>query len=958
MRVNALVLAGTVVLHVFCTFASTAAAAKRTHAYRLPAGELSAVIGEFAERSGIQILYDATLVSGRHTPGLRGDYSIEGALSALLHGSGLEAVAVAEGTYIIRRSSAPVPKQEPRAIRVPAMPAPAATPELSTVTVRDEDVQRLAAQEVIPVTEITREQIDASGYATLFDLLKAQPGMQVANQPEAMASSSNSSFRTGAAGAAAVALRRLGSKSTLFLVDGRRIAAYGLAQDAAGTVPDLNAIPLAMVERVQILRDAASAIYGADAIAGVVNIILRHDFSGAQVSASAGVSARGDAAMQQTSWLWGTRTGGGIGLLLNVSYLHADPLLGDRRSWYSLDQRRQGLLDLRSPYSFPGNYLYPEADGGVRVAAAPGCPNALTADGTCLLDSARYTTLQTGKAGRSVLGRLDVPVGDTTRLYFDVRASDLLQRQQAAPSGAIVFLPLTKDAATPAPYALLYSFQDIGPVRERTESTLLSLDAGARGTFAGWTWGAAASVQRNRVDDVIDGLVRSDILSVDGEDYSFGGAPPSRGLREAMAPQIRRNGRTALDGLSLDASGATFDLPAGSVSMTAGLEIRREGIELQPGGELAAGKLLNQPREYAQSLDRNASAAYLKFDLPVSERFDASLAWRLEKTAGFAAHATPVLGLRWAPLDSLVLRASRSTGYRAPSLLELHQPRSVPAPSTVWVPRAAGPCAVELASLDDQIACRLDVSMGGNAALRAEESVTTAFGAVWAPSAAFSLSLDLYRSVRRHEISTVPLAYALGQPQQFEDFLRRNADGNLVAFDDAFANLARTTTSGVDAEARWDVDAADLGLLRLSLGLNYLDTLDRRIAPGAPVSRSAGYADTPRLTGVSSLRWTRGDWSGAAYLRYVGSYALEPYADSPSPCPAYKSALGKCRVPPFALVNLNLTYGGIPHWTFTFSVNNAFDRSPRYYDETAGGYNAAFEDALGRYYTLRVAYRF
>jgi outer membrane receptor protein involved in Fe transport len=927
----------------------------RSHAYRLPAGELSTALGEFAEQSGIQILYDAKLVSGRRTPGLQGDYSVDAALSTLLRGSALEAVAVADGTFIVRRVSRPEPKA-PRSEIVVPVAAPARTQQLSTVTVREEEFQRLAAQGVTPVTEITREQIDASGYATLFDLLKAQPGMQVANQPEAMASASDMSFRTGAAGAAAVALRRLGSKSTLFLVDGRRLAGYGLAQDATGTVPDLNAIPLAMVERIQILRDGASAIYGADAVAGVVNILLRHDFAGAEISAAAGESERGDAAVQQTSLLWGTRTAGGVGLLVNVSYLHADPLPGERRSWYSLDQRRQGLLDLRSLYSFPGNYLYLD-DDSVRIAAAPGCPTALV-DGACLLDPARYTTLQTGKHGPSVLGRLDVPLGESTRLHFDLRASRLLQRQQAAPSGAIVLLPQTQDSAALAPSALLYSFDDIGPVRERTGSTLLSLGAGARGTLGDWSWGVDASTQRNRVEDVIDGLVRSDILSIDGEDYRFGEAPPSRALREAMAPRIRRRGRTSLAEVSLDASGSVVELPAGAASLTAGLDVRREGIEQQPGRELTAGKLLNQPREYAQSLQRDASAAYLKLDLPITERVEASLAWRLEKTAGFAAHAAPVLGLRWAPFDSLVLRASRSTGYRAPTLLELHQPRSVPASTIAWVPWAAGPCAVELAQVDEESACQLDVSMSGNAALRPEKSVTTAAGAVWAPNAAFSLSVDLYRSVRDGEIVVAPLRYMLDHPHSFEGGLRRNADGQLEGLNDTFANLARTVTSGADAEARWDVDAGGLGKLRLGLGLNYLDVLDRRIAPGEPQTRTAGYADVPRLTGVSSLRWTRGDWAGAAYLRYVGSYRLESYAGSGFPCPAYRAALGKCAVPPLLLTNLNLSYGGIPHWSFTLSVNNAFDRSPRYYDEAAGGYNAAFEDAVGRYYALRATYRF
>lgn len=953
LRANVFVLAGILALHIGCVLASDAASPTRT--YQLPSGELSAVLGDFAGKSGIQVLYDATLLAGRRSGGLSGDYSVEGALSALLQGSGLEAVAATTDTFVIKRMRRTAPKK----VEGKAPPSdPQIATELSTVSVKDGGLQRLAVQGVMPVTEITREQIDSSGYMTLFDLLKAQPGVQVANQPEAMASASDSNFRTGAAGAAAVALRRLGSKSTLFLVDGRRIAGYGLAQDGAGTVPDLNAIPLVMIERIEILRDGASAIYGSDAVAGVVNLILRRDFDGAEISQSLGQSSRGDAATQQTSLLWGKRTDSGVGLLLNVAYLHGDPLPGARRSWYSLDQRRQGLLDVRSPYSFPGNFLYLDEQGFQHAVAAPGCQGALSASGLCLLDGARYTTLQNGRVGKSVLGRVDVPIGESLHVYADLRANNLVQRQQAAPSGAIVLLARPADAPVQDPFALLYSFNDIGPVREKTESTLLSVATGIRGTVGDWAWNVDASLQRNHVDDRIDGLVRANVLSIDGESYTFGEVPPSRALREAMAPAVRREGTTTLHELSLEASGGLFDLPAGSLSMTAGVQTRREGLRLQPDKTLMAGKLLNQPPEYAQSLGRNASAAYLMFDLPLAERVDASLAWRLEKTAGFAAHGAPTLGLRWNALDSVVLRASRSSGYRVPTLLELHQPRGVPISTVVAVPHAAGPCERELQAFEQESLCQLDVSGSGNAALRPERSQTTAFGAVWAPSAAFSLSLDLYRSVRKGEIAAAPLAYLLASPQQFADFLQRDADGKLTAVNNPFGNFAQTTTAGADAEMRWDIDGAHAGRFRLSLGLNYLDRFDRRMVPGAALSRSAGYADMPRLTGVSTLRWTRGDWTGAAHLRYVGSYALDPYARAPSACLGYKRAQGKCTIPPFTLTNLNLTYNGVPRWAFTVSVNNVFDHTPRYYDEAAGGFNAAFDDVVGRYYALRVTRRF
>lgn len=945
-----------IALCVLLSTATTGTAAEATHTYRLPGGELPALLNELAEQSGIQIIYDAKLLSGHRSDGLDGQHSIESALSKLLRGSGLEAVAVNADTFVIK----PIRIVTPAAPRVAVVTPPESVTELSRVVVNDIGIRRIATVTAMPVTEITREQIEGSGYATLFDLLKAQPGTQVANQPESMASSSDSSFKTGAAGAAAVALRRLGSKSTLFLVDGRRIAGYGLAQDGTGTVPDLNAIPLAMVERIEILRDGASAIYGSDAIAGVVNIILRHDFSGAEASTYAGVSSRGDAAAQQASVLWGTRSKGGVGLLFNVNYLHSDPLLGSQRDWYSLDQRRQGLRDMRSTYSFPGNYVY-EDEHGERLVALPGCPpQSLSADGVCLLDPAKYTTLQNGREGKSLLGRLDVPFGESARFYLDLRATDLVQRQRAAPSAGRLVLRQDEGSTEPQPVEIRYSYNDIGPVRERTQTKLLSLDAGASGQLGRWNWSVDAGVQRNRVEDVIDGLVRSDILdlSVDGERYTFGDSPPSDRLRALIAPRVERHGLNTLDNLNLEASGSLFDLPAGTLSVATGLEVRREGIEQRPGEALRTGLLLNQPKEYPFSRERTASAAYMKFAVPITDKLDADLALRVEKTGGFSANSSPTFALRWNPFESLVLRATASAGYRVPTLFELYQPRGVSESAGYWLPESAAPCEAELARSPGRVACFINIISGGNAALRPETSKTVAWGMVWAPSSSFSLSADVYSSMRRDEIGTASATYAFAHPELLPDFAVRNDQGGLTGLNSVLVNLAHTTTRGADTEARWDFDVRNLGGFRLSLGLNYLDTLEHRSAPGVRITRSAGYANTPRLTAVSSVRWTRGDWTSNAYLRYVGSYSLEQFGDSGLACDSTKVAQGKCTVPPFTLVNVNLTYTGVPRWAFTLSVNNVFDHQPRYYDEFAGGYNAAFDDVVGRYFAFRATYRF
>jgi len=924
------------------------------YGFHLGGNDLATALNELAAQGRIQILFDAKLLGRRRAAALEGRYAVDAALARLLRGTGLEAVAVNPDTYVVKQAAPSGGGRAPIAVDVPP---PRSEVELTRIVVSGSNFLRVAAQSVMPVTEITREQIDSSGYATLFDLLKAQPGMQVANQPEAMASSSDSNFTTGASGAAAVALRRLGSKSTLFLVDGRRVAGYGLAQDTTGTVPDLNAIPLAMVERIEILRDGASAIYGSDAVAGVVNILLRRDFSGAEAGIYAGVSSRGDAASRQASVSWGGRAADGIGMFLNVNALRSDPLPGDQRAWYSLDQRRQGLPDFRSLYSYPGNLVYDDGS----VVAMPGCaPTSLTADGTCVLDGAKFTTLQNGRDGESLLGRIDVPLGEATRLHVDLRAVDTTQRQHAAPSAAGFLLATTQDASAPQPIELLYSFNDIGPVRETTRSLFSSLVVGIGGESGGWTWSADASTQRNRVDDRIDGLIRSDILrlSVDGERYGFGDPAPSAALLALIAPRAERRGTTKLDELSFDASGAAFALPAGNATVSAGVDARIEAIEQRPGEVLQSGVLLNPAPEYPLSQQRTGAAAYLKFDAPLSDRAEASVAWRAETIAGFAAHLAPTLGASWKAGDALLLRASLSKGQRVPTLQELYQTRSDAPAIVTLVPDAFGPCRTELLALAGQAACRLESTVGGNPALRRETSTTTAWGVVWTPSVAFSLSADAYVSERKDGIGFAPTAYVLAHPDEFPSATRRDAEGDLFGIDRMLVNLARTTTRGIDVEARWDIDARGAGHVEVSMGANYLDALDQRPAPGAHVLRSAGYLDTPRLTAVSTAQWKRGNWIVGANLRYVGSYKLEQYADSGIACASYLAQAGKCSVPPFTLANLNVTYAGVPHWSFMLGVNNLFDHQPRYYDVSAGGYSAAFDDVLGRYYAFRANYRF
>ena len=312
-------------------------AADKRVSYRIAAGSLNDALRAFVHQSGTQLLYPAEQTAHRRSHVLEGRFSAPQALDILLRDSGLHAEAVAPNTYVLQRAPHALPHRAPIP-RIAVEPRPT---QLDSVEVTGTHISRTVLETAAPLTVIDRAQIVHSGYQTLFELLRAQPGIRVNNTPVAMTDGSayQNNGLSGAIGAAALDLHGLGPTATLFLIDGQRMAGYGLAQGEFGLVNDLDSIPLALIERIEVLRDGASAVYGSDAMAGVVNIILRKHFNGVALEGNAGISAHGDANQRRGTATFGTTTAGGSHLLLSFDDLSRSPLLGRQRAWVAAAAR-------------------------------------------------------------------------------------------------------------------------------------------------------------------------------------------------------------------------------------------------------------------------------------------------------------------------------------------------------------------------------------------------------------------------------------------------------------------------------------------------------------------------------------------------------------------------------------------------------------------------------------------
>ncbi|AWV06834.1 TonB-dependent receptor [Marilutibacter maris] len=936
----------------------------------LPGGTLDGALKALALRSGIQILYAPGQVESRRARALNGRMTLEHALRYLLEGSELRAERVNADTFVLKTTVAPKPEQ--------AVPPPPSMPrqravDMDRVEVTGSRIPRIDIDAVTPspMTLITREDIETSGFQTLFELLRFQPGM-IGHHPVAVAAEGGPNFQQPFNVAATTSLNALGPRATLFLVDGRRVANYGLTSAELGGLTDLDAIPLSLVDRVEILRGGASAIYGADAIAGVVNIILRKRQKGGEALIRYGRSERGDAGERRLSLSHGFDTPRGGSGMLAADWFDREALPGDARDWHTRDRSRDGLPDGRTWLAH--YYRFLDLDDVVEpVALECGNAPAEVIDANCRFDQARYTDLQPASRRLWLYGHLSEPLWEGTTLELDARYGEAQQELRYPPFSASVelpaghpdrypdFLPMGFFLGRPE-VRLNYAFFELGPVTSRTDNRTFDFGAALKGWRGDWAWDVSASHHANRVVSSIDGQVSlEEFLSPDSLGrYRFDGTPNDPERLAAISPTFTLRGEATLQQLSAGLEGPVFKLPGGAARLAVGGEFLRNGLVHEPDARLLKDDLALGTPKTARNSHRNSAALYAELGLPLLDNLQADVALRYDDPQDYGSRVSPKLGLKWSPHESFTFRATAATGYRVPSLFELRRPNVIPQSKLVPASDALRPCLEEVVidpSVLQRLAqfrlapsyCRVELGAFENPNLVPETSRSHTLGMVWAPSPDFSLSFDHFRIRRDNEIAQ---GNVLDSPEAFPESVRRDKGGRLVGIDSYYQNIGRSDIRGWEAEMRWHVDAGDAGRLSLTAAVHQLSRVKRQLGEGAPVYDHAGYgAPTTNLLG--SVQWARGNWTHTLALRARGPYQV----GSPvTGCPGYNR--GRCRTPGRGVLDLDIAYNGIPGWRLGLNVRDLADRDPVNYDIERDGYDIAYDDPRGRYLLLSARYRF
>ncbi|MDB5575404.1 MAG: hypothetical protein JWR80_580 [Bradyrhizobium sp.] len=324
--------AATAALMMFAQ-AVPAYAQEQSYSFDIPAQDLGSALKAFARASHQQVTFDTKAVRGKRAPELRGTYSAPAALGVLLAGSGLTAERGRSGLFIIRASatassssSSSVGDARP-ASQSGEPSAPESTPDIVVTGTNIRGIKPIA-----PVINVSHDQILAKGYPNIGEAIRELPqNFSGGNNPSVagVGGQGVNQGRAGTSNAYTANLRGIGSGATLTLINGRR-----LAYDGASGAVDLSIVPLAALDHIEVATDGASAIYGSDAVAGVVNLVLRKDFDGAETSVGISGTTDGGGFAQRYSQVVGTKFQRG-GVIVAYEYNAINPVKASQRSFSS-----------------------------------------------------------------------------------------------------------------------------------------------------------------------------------------------------------------------------------------------------------------------------------------------------------------------------------------------------------------------------------------------------------------------------------------------------------------------------------------------------------------------------------------------------------------------------------------------------------------------------------------------
>lgn len=870
--------------------------------FDIDADTLSEALLQFSRQSGQAVVFSDKQTRRVSVPSVIGTLTTAQALDQLLADTNLQWEAVdAELVAVGLRDCDNQSRHQCTSLTEMRDNHPAYLPALEETYVygrhfTGSQIQRNPLAGAQPVERINHTGIEASGAQSLAELLRFVPSV--------VGNAESTSIANGGDGTATVTLRGLPANNTLVLLDGKRVANDGLAGDAF----DLNSISPAMVERIDILKHGASASYGSDAIAGIVNIITKSTFSGFLLESYAGVTAESDLQTTSNTLQFGKSFAAG-NVLLNVSHYQQDPLYSrDRAVSASADTRHLGGTDKRSSATADARITLPS--GQTVIASDNGLRPATQED---LFDFQTYTTAIVPLERDTAALRFSYDLSDEISSDIALHYASTDTRAELAPTPvftAFEQIPLTIAAdQIYNPYGIELNdvrrrIVELPPRVQRNRSDSQRISISVDGVHTHWYWDAhyahSYTRARERLSNLIDAqaLARALGPSANCQGQAIDGCEPvnlSSAAGHINANQLsnivthsQTQGYSKLAQFTVNAGKQLLLLPYGGLDVATGFSYLEESTRATPDNDIITlgGNIRANSRGKRYIAEYYAEALIpLWRNSAKDQTVDLELALRHSHYSDFGDTSNPRLGLRWQVDPSLLVRINAARGFRAPSLAELYQSETEsyaqlhdPCTDVTRVHQLPG-CT----SLADDSRTQFLTITGGNTNLTPEVSHAFSLGMLWKHSAnPLTVTFDWY-DIHQRDVVNASAQYIVDQNAEhglFNDAVTRDSNGNLTRVIARFVNSGDRRVRGLDLGAHYSMTRNDLGKLSVDFSASYIDQFDAQLNASAPVvdyagsfvdNAAEGLGGIPKIKTQLGLNWRKGRWRASYELYYISA---------------------------------------------------------------------------------------
>ncbi|WP_426174953.1 TonB-dependent receptor plug domain-containing protein [Massilia sp. TWR1-2-2] len=678
----------------------------------------------------------------------------------------------------------------------------AAEPVVQKVIVTGSNIKRIEGETASPVTVLRREDIKATGANTVRQVLDTLTSFDTGTLRD---DGNANSFARGASGAS---MRGLGKGATLVLVNGRRVSNYAFADGGKEVFVNVDSIPADVIERVEVLKDGASAIYGSDAMSGVINIITRNTYEGLRLSASIERNQSVSFGGQQTAGIaggMGNLERDGFNVFANLEayqrkgYMQSE-IIGEFAPWHR--KYVNPAFGDPSVFSFPGNLNEPKGGANptaLRKAVAS-CPaERINAGGLCTSDLTGITQSSDGAERLNFFSQARFKLGSEVRGFAEVSYSKTRTDYRSLPYATSAGSPTnwfdgntktSQSAAKPKlavgnpanpfpfPVGIDYRFMDnldmwVSP----SEANQYRVMAGLNGTFArGWEWEVAGGRVGADATSRDHGAERTAMpAAVASGEYKIGG-PNSPELLARMFPVIGTDAKLSQDWVDGKINGELMALPGGPLSFALGGEVRRESMYVKSTDNVVNAQIIGRGSLWIDG-QRNLSAAFLELNAPLTKKLEVNGAVRMDKADGFDAHLSPKLGVRYVVMPKLLLRGTLAGGFRAPNIPETLGKVGLTGffNSTLDPRRCDTATAIRDILKNGNTNDKSDATVAYNSgcltsipamissskSLKPETSKSLTLGMVMEPARNVNLAIDYFRIERNDEIAYRAVSYVL-----------------------------------------------------------------------------------------------------------------------------------------------------------------------------------------------------